>query len=183
MIDLDYKFYDDKMARLTALHQYVTALRISREKHLPASSQPVPDLGSPLYWFPLTSAWHTAKESSLVGLLPREEAAIFDDLYFQKDRMSIFADKYFEALEVQRKFEFRFKDQTTSDSSSTLANMSADDLRQYAGLISDSIAALQLSRFLTDLARNASHSVLNGTASAEELEKHLGDNTSEPSSK
>lgn len=181
LIDLDYKFYDNQLAALSALHQHVETLRASRGKHLPASTQPAPALPSPLYWFPLASAWHTAKESSEIALLPREEAAMFDDLYFQNDRMSTFADKYFDALNEQRRFESRFKDRnsagTSADAPSSLANMNAEDLKQYAGLISDSIEALQTSRFLTDLARNSSRSVLNGATSADELENHLGDNT------
>lgn len=111
---------------------------------------------------------------------------MFEEVYFENDRTRIFADRYFEVLGVQRRFEARFKDLRDPNdlslaagtiSASSLARMDPDELKQYSGLVSDAIDALQESRFVTSLARNASESVLNGARTAEELDKHLGDGT------
>jgi hypothetical protein len=186
LIDLDNKFYANKGTRLAALRQYVEELITRRTHGLPAPTEPPPDLGSPIFAFPRTSVWETAKESSLISLLPREEAAMFQEVYFENDRTRTFADRYFEARSDQRKFEVRFErlrdpnDLSSAAgviSASALARMNPDELKQYSALVSDAIETLEDSRFVTELARNSSQAVLNGARTPEELEKHLGDGT------
>jgi hypothetical protein len=187
IVDLDYKFYDDKTAALTALRGYIEDTRTRRIAKLPPPIQPPPELGSPLFGFPITSTWKTAKESSLVPLLPRNLAAMFEEVYFENDRMTTFADEYFVALGKQRKFAARFLDPgkpvdkdtfVESVSADTLARMSPDELKLYSGLISDALDALQESRYVTMLAKDSSNAILSGASSPEELNSHLGDNTS-----
>jgi hypothetical protein len=187
IVDLDYKFYDDKTSALTALRRYIEDTRTRRIAKLPPPIQPPPELGSPLFGFPITSTWKTAKESSLVPLLPRNLAAMFEEVYFENDRMTTFADEYFVALGKQRKFAARFLDPgkpvdkdtfVESVSADTLARMSPDELKLYSGLISDALDALQESRYVTMLAKDSSNAILSGASSPEELNSHLGDNTS-----
>jgi len=150
LIDLDDKFYEDKTARLNALRQYVDDLSERRNRKLPPPPQAPPDLGSPIFSFPITSVWSTAKESTYTALLPREEAAMFEEVYFENDRMRIFADLYFNAIARQRRFAARFKKQydpkaplIVGADAASLAGMNLEELKQYSGLISDAIDGLQ----------------------------------------
>ena len=183
IVDLDDKFYDDKTAALTALRRYIEDTRTRRIAKLPPPIQPPPELGSPLFGFPITSTWKTAKESSLVPLLPRNLAAMFEEVYFENDRMTTFADEYFVTLGKQRKFAARFldpgkpMDQGTwvgSVSADTLARMSPDELKLYSGLISDALDALQESRYVTMLAKDSSNAVLSGASLSRRVEQPSG---------
>ncbi len=109
---------------------------------------------------------------------------MFEEVYFENDRMRIFADRYFDTLTQQRRFAARFKKQYDSKAplnegadAASLAGMNLEELKQYSALISDAIDALRDSRFVTGLARNLSQAVLNGASSVEELDLHLGDPT------
>ncbi|MEI9980976.1 MAG: hypothetical protein WDN23_18615 [Edaphobacter sp.] len=183
---LDDVFYDDKTVRLTSLRRYVEDLRGRRLQKFPPSNQPVPDIGSPIFWFPTISVWKTAKEGMFLSLLPRDEVAMFEEVYFENHRMRLTADKYFDTLGVQRRFAGTFNDQydpavprPLSADASTLERMTPDELKEYSVRISNALDALQESRFVTNLARNASTAVLNGARSAEDVDKELAGDTSD----
>ncbi len=178
---LDYTFFDLKAAHFIGLQHYVDALRRKEPQStlskIPLPPGPVNDL----FWGPGSSAWETAKESSLLELLPPDEAAMYHDLYFQHETVNRYAEYYFRAEAQRRRFESRFQSLTTPvKSGETLEPMGPDDLKQYSALVVDALDALNECRFLTDLDSSASDAVLAGAKSPDEVERaaanaqHLG---------
>jgi hypothetical protein len=174
MFQRDYLFCDMNNARLVALHRYVEAVRANPHQSAISYDQLPPEPLRVTFWFPVESSWNTAKESSFVALLPRDEATMFYEVYVQNDLLLALADKYFDIAASRRRFEMRFADPSAPDASA-VGRMGPDDLKQYSGLISDAIDALSQARFALDLANGASIAAENGARSGDDLQRTVSD--------
>lgn len=126
---------------------------------------------------PSEAVWLTARESSLVGLLPRPLAEMYTRMYWQHDIVMGHIDDWFKDETALSAFEYRFDDAGPS-STPDLARMTPDQLDQYSVLLTRNIAirdalAGRLKLYATEL-----EAVLNGASSEDDLlriihQKHL----------
>src|ERR1700722_3172738 len=106
-MDLDYQYFDATMPWMLALRTDVDAMgasegKIKRSYRLPPKTRDI--------WWPDAPFWNTAKESATVGLMPREEAGMFDLVYTQQHLMTDAALEFNGARSRQASFENRFTD-------------------------------------------------------------------------
>jgi hypothetical protein len=151
------------------LRQTVNAMRESGGKvKLPYPAKPkIPTPAAPS-----DAVWATAKESSLIELLPRERAEIFARLYRQND----LAAKESETLAAARyeliSFEDRFDDVQTG-SKPDLSAMTVDDLKEYFIVLTRFIAAADIySNRLRSFAIG-DRAVLDGATSEEDMRRRM----------
>lgn len=121
---------------------------------------------------PSDAVWATAKESSLIELLPRERAEIYARLYRQHD----LAMKESETLAAARydliSFEDRFDDVQTR-SHPDLSLMTVDDLNEYFVVLTRFIAAVDLYAGRLRSFATGDQAVLDGATSEEDLRQRM----------
>ncbi len=142
----DLAIYDKVIAWLLQLQREVDDARASPGKAaLISAARPdgVPD--SPryaAYHVLATEAWTTAKESSLLVLLPREEAEIFARVEIQVDQVQSTRDQV-RALGIrQGAFETRFS-QGTYPPAFELSRLTPQQLDEYEALLADELEGVR----------------------------------------
>jgi hypothetical protein len=175
-VGLDVAIYDKQIAWLLALQQGVEEARTSGGKSAmtyPARPDGTPD--SPryvAYHVPETEAWTTAKESSLVALLPRAEAEIYARVYLQNDQVNETREQV-RALGIrQGAFETRFSHGTYPPDMSG-AQMTAQDLDEYEKVLADELEAVRIARVRLRIFGAANDYVLGGGTSEDDLRQAI----------
>ena len=93
-----------------------------------------------------TEAWTTAKESSLVALLPRVEAEIYARVYLQNDQVTETREQV-RALGIrQGAFETRFSHGTYPPDMSG-AQMTSKDMDEYEALLADELEVVRIAGY------------------------------------
>jgi len=177
IMDDDYRFFDASMAQIAANRERVDAMRASGGKiklsYLPFKNPHANGVGSTT---PLASVWTTAKESELVGLLPREEAKFYGRVYRQYDIYMDFND-HLRDVDVERtSFEAQFAatpmvrwERIYPD----LSRMSAEQLDEESALLTKFWVAQSYQRGRLDFFYAAESAVLEGGASDEDVLRHF----------
>jgi len=167
-VAIDIAIYDKQIDWLLALQRGVEEARTSGGKEAmayPARPDGTPD--SPryvAYHVPETEAWTTAKESSLVALLPRAEAEIYARVYLQNDQVNETREQV-RALGIrQGAFETRFSHGTYPPDMSG-AQMTAQDLDEYEKVLADELEAVRIARVRLKIFGAANDYVLSGGTS------------------
>jgi hypothetical protein len=83
-------------------------------------------------WSPDSPYWNTAKESAEIGLLPRDEAGMYDLVYAQQGFVKEMLLAYLNELDQLRRFESRFAVIESEVSASELAHMAPADQSRVA---------------------------------------------------
>jgi hypothetical protein len=161
--------FDSVKAYALTLRQAVDTMRKSGGKvKLPYPIRPK----MPTPAAPSDAVWATAKESSLIELLPRERAEIYARLYRQHD----LAIKESETLAAARfelsSFEDRFDD-AQAKSHPDLTLMTVDDLNEYFILISRFVAASDIYSSRLRSFAVGDRAVLDGATSEDEMRQRM----------
>lgn len=161
-------------ARMVALRDEVDRMRESGGKLKlafipsptvdPQTKQPLP-----LGLQPSETAWTTAKESELVGLLPRDEAEIYSRLEIQYDRFTDAIDVDSHSRDDLTAFEMRFKQSGRATDPPDMARMTVDDLNEYSILLSRVLAASGYEENRARLYDQETEAILHGARTEEEM--------------
>jgi hypothetical protein len=175
LYSLDDVYFAQNAARLAVLRHYVDALRRKEPAESLLKITVPPDPDSYIFWNPTDSSWQTAKQSSLLALLPRDEASMYNDVYFQNELMIESSKPYFQAAAAQRRFESRFQNPIAPapHGADKLPPMGPNELDQYSSLIADSIDSLDGLRRAADLGNSVALAVLQGAHSADQVEESV----------
>jgi hypothetical protein len=169
---LDYDYYARERSRVVALRHDVDAMIASGGKlKLSYGSSYVVD--QDLRVLPTDSVWSTAKESSLVGLLPRTEAEAYNRLDRQHDLLSYALDQLrYEQRDI-RGFENEFDD-ASPNRTPDLGRMTIAQLKEYSALLSNELSNLDL--FFTRLQYfdEANQALIDGPITEENVLKKMG---------
>ncbi|MGH8232350.1 MAG: hypothetical protein ACRESY_11055, partial [Steroidobacteraceae bacterium] len=187
LMEIDNRYFDATLPWLIQLRNKVDEVRESGGKvkfdYLPAPRT------DGLFW-PDSPYWNTAKQSAEVGLLPRDEAGMYDLVYTQQGVMKDRYDGYANVIDEIRRFESRFANlkigAAATDGDVAVGNIwndtpipdisriTSEDLREYSILLN--AAVTELSRFhrYTTLAYAVTHAATQGAHSDEQLFKLMG---------
>ena len=179
MDDDDYPYFDALLAQIAANRERVDAMRAGGGKiklsYLSFKNPHANGVGSTT---PLASVWTTAKESELVGLLPRDEAKFYDRVYRQYDLYMTATDRQGAATVDLRSFEAQFAatpkvpwgwPTTYPD----LSRMSIAQLDQESALLTKFLLATSALRTRLDFFSAAENAVLHGGANDEDVISHF----------
>jgi hypothetical protein len=174
VIKLNDVYFHQQGSALAALRTQVDSLRghPADGPHRAAISTVT---GSNRYFFPDAPVWNTAKESGLVTLLPRREAALYDLVYGQNDLVTIQFHKYDETLGALRDFCLRFTADPSRDLD--LTTLSPDDLQQYKVLLANLQGEMERFRHKTDVAQAITQQAARGEANDEHAFEQIGIST------
>jgi hypothetical protein len=197
LMDIDNQYFDATLPWLIQLRNKVEEMRDSGGKvkfdYLPAPKT------SGLFW-PDAPYWNTAKESAEVGLLPRDEAGMYDLVYSEQGVMKERYYGYANVIEEIRRFESRFANLRIGASASNsekltpgqhdrdfavgniwndtpipdISKMTSEDLREYSVLLNDALTELSRFHRYTNLAHGVTRAVTLGAQSDEQLLKLMG---------
>jgi hypothetical protein len=165
---LDIAIYDKVVVWLQEIQRGVDAERATGGKAVfvyPPRPDGIPD--SPRYtaYHVLESeAWTTAKESSLLTLLPRDEAEIYTRVSFQADQVQETRDRARELGIRQGGFETRFSSGTYPPVFD-LTKLSAAQLDEYEALLADELETVRIARVRLRIFAAANDYVLAGGTS------------------
>ncbi|MES2392293.1 MAG: hypothetical protein V4555_11675 [Acidobacteriota bacterium] len=130
---------------LVSLRNDVDAMRSSHGQiKLPYRPRPAFDPADPthaplvLRW-PPDGVWQTARESSLVGLLPRWQAEIYSGLALQHQLFAASTSTWIAEQTNLAAFEMRFNDAADANAPD-LSRMSPADLDQYSAMLTRNLA-------------------------------------------
>jgi hypothetical protein len=163
---------------MLALRQDVDTMRASGGKiKLPYRPRPAFDPDDPTHTpmgprWPPDGVWQTARESSLVGLLPRQQAEIYSSLAFQHQ---FFADATSTWVAEQTKlisFEMRFDDGQPG-STPDLSRMSPAELEEYYVMLTHNLALRDTMVNRIKIYDAAETAVLNGATTKEALGQRI----------
>jgi hypothetical protein len=134
-----------RTVRLLALRDAVNRMRDSGGRlkldYIPYSTDdPSTNRHLPPQVLPSNAAWATAKESQLVGLLPRPEAEMYSRLDVQHDRLTEVVQHWLEENRALEAFETRFREQGSR--TPDMRRMSVEQLDEYSVLLSNGISGL-----------------------------------------
>jgi len=135
-----------RTSRLLALRDAVNRMRDSGGRlkldYIPYSTDdPAANRHVPPQVLPSNAAWATAKESQLVGLLPRPEAEMYSRLDVQHDRLTEVVQHWLEENRALEAFETRFREQGSH--TPDMRRMSVEQLDEYSVLLSNGISGLE----------------------------------------
>jgi hypothetical protein len=172
----DVALYDTIIAWLLQLQRGVDAERATGGKATfvyPARPDGIPD--SPryaAYHVLATEVWTTAKESSLLVLLPRDEAEIYARVYFQVDQVQTTRDQV-RALGIrQGAFETRFS-HGTYPPVFDLSKLTPQQLDEYEALLADELEGVRVGMSRLKIFAAANDYVLSGGMSQDDLRKAI----------
>jgi hypothetical protein len=163
---------------LVALRNDVDAMRASHGRiKLPYRPRPAFDPADPthgplvLRW-PPDGVWQTARESSIVALLPRRQAEIYSGLDLQHQLFAASTSTWIAEQTNLAAFEMRFNDAGAA-SAPDLSRMSPADLDQYSAMLARNLA-LRDTIVNRSVIYDASESaVLDGVLSRDELSRRI----------
>jgi hypothetical protein len=205
LMDIDYQSFDLIRPWLIQLRAKVEEVRESGGK-FKFDYMPVPKTKG--FWWPDAPYWNTAKESAEVGLLPRDEAGMYDLVYTEQGSMKERFYDYAKTIDAIRRFESRFAnlsiDTSAPDSGKVVSEqsnrdiavgnvqndtpipdvsrMTAEDLREYLVLLNDALTELSRFQGYTKLAYGVTHAVTLGAKSDEQLFQLMGGRSDDKSS-
>jgi hypothetical protein len=185
LMDIDNQYFDATRPWLIQLRSKVDAMRESVGK-LKFDYLPAPKTRG--LWWPDAPYWNTAKESAEVGLLPRDEAGMYDLVYAEQGVMKERLYGYANTLDEMRRFESRFANLNASASASDsekatidpherdyivggiygdtpvpdVSRMTSEDLRDYSVLLNAALTELARFHLYTRLAYEVTHAVTLG---------------------
>jgi len=205
LMDIDYQSFDLTRPWLIQLRAKVEEMRESGGKfkfdYLPAPK-------TKGFWWPDAPYWNTAKESAEVGLLPRDEAGMYDLVYGEQGAMKEQFYEYGKTIDAIRRFESRFANLSIDTSAPDagrvvseqpdrdiavgniqndtpmpdVSRMTAEDLREYSVLLNDALTELSRFQRYTKLAYGVTHAVTQGAKSDEQLFQLMGGRSDDKSS-
>jgi hypothetical protein len=195
LMDIDNQHFDAMLAWLIELRGQVDATRASGGK-ANFTYQPPPKTRG--VWSPDSPYWNTAKESAEIGLLPRDEAGMYDLVYAQQGFVKEVVLAYLNELDQLRRFESRFAVIESKVSASELAHMTpadqsrvadniADvrpvpdvsrmtpqDLGEYSVLLTNTLTELFRFHRTTNIAYGVTRAITRGARSDEDLFRMMG---------
>ena len=175
-VTTDVAIYDKQIAWLLELQRDVEEARVTGGKTAfvyPERPEGIPD--SPhyvSYHVFETEAWTTAKESSLLVLLPRAEAEIYARVYIQSDQVTQTRERVRELGIRQGAFETRFSRGTYPPDMSQ-AQMTPQDLNEYETILADELEAVRIAQVRLRIFGAANDYVLGGGTSETELRQAI----------
>jgi hypothetical protein len=173
-MDGDYRYFDAWMSYLTALRSDVDTMRASGGKtKLPFRPFVNPN-GSVALTRPSSSSWTTAKESTLVALLPREEAKFYDRVYLE---LQYYDNAYTIRNEVINEvnfFEARFAPVTLAPIKPDLSLMSVEQLKEFSTLLAKNLVVNRFLRIRLEYFYAAETAVVNGHETEDDILNYLG---------
>jgi hypothetical protein len=170
-VAIDVAIYDKQVAWLLALQRGVEEARTTGKAAAAYPERPDGTPDSPRYvaYHVLESeAWTSAKESSLLVLLPRAEAEIYARVYIQSDQVSETRERVRELGIRQGAFETRFSHGTYPPDMSG-AQMTPQDLSEYEALLADELEAVRIARVRLKIFSAANDYVLGGGTSESDV--------------
>ena len=205
LMDIDYQSFDLTRPWLIQLRTKAEEMRESTGKL--KFVYPLAPKTKGLWW-PDAPYWNTAKESAEVGLLPRDEAGMYDLVYTEQGAMKEKFYEYVKTIDAIRRFESRFAnlsiDSAAPDSGKVVSEqpdrdivvgivqndtpipdvsrMTAEDLREYSVLLNDALTELSRFRGYTNLAYGVTRAVTLGAKSDEQLFQMMGGRADDKSS-
>jgi len=176
MIESDFRFLDVYMRYELDLKAYVDEMR-ARHVRFPLPDRLAHDeaavnssRGRPSFTIS-TAAWATARESQMVGLLPRAEAETYSRLYREEELEHLEFERYLESRDTLGNFSSRSLDRRTQ--TVDYAQMSDDDLKEDSALISAFFNSLRSLKTMLKQFYGANNAVLSGAGSAEQVAQAL----------
>jgi hypothetical protein len=134
---------------------------------------PYPSHGSFPTTMPSDAVWITAKESSLVSLLPRSKAEIYARLYRQHDLLQEDVKQWLDKELELSTFENQFDDAGPT-SEPDISRMTVQDLRTYSALLTKSLTYRNRVQGRFENFHILDEAVLAGAVSEDDLIKKLG---------
>jgi hypothetical protein len=122
---------------------------------------------------PSDAVWATARESSLVALLPRSEATVYARLYRQHDLLQGSLSKWQDVEMELDSFQNKFEDGNPT-SVPDVSSMTVEQLKEYSTLLTRSLTSRQTVNSRLDNFRVVDEAVLAGAVSEEGLIDKLG---------
>jgi hypothetical protein len=160
ILDRNYRNLDTYMAWASTLRDTVNAMHASGGKtKLPYP--PKPDLGQTVMTMPSSTAWTTAQASALVDLLPREEAKMYDRVYYELKLYSDVQTTRGDQIREETFFLARFAPVTLAPLKPDLSRMSVDQLDQFSALLTNDLVATRGLRGRLDTQCAAEKAVVN----------------------
>ena len=173
---IDVAIYDKVIAWLLEIQRGGDAARASGGKAVfvyPARADGIPDSPRFAAYHVLESeAWTTAKESSLLVLLPRDEAEIHARVYIQSDLVESFRERTRELGVRQGAFETRFS-HGTYPPVFDLSSLTPQQLDEYDALLADELETYRIGIARLKIFAAANDYVLSGGVSEDELRKAI----------
>jgi hypothetical protein len=175
VVGVDVAIYDKQIDWLLALQRGVEEARATGKAATAYPDRPDGTPDSPRYvaYHVLESeAWTTAKESSLLVLLPRAEAEIYARVYIQADQVSDTRERVREAGIRQGAFETRFS-QGTYPPDMSGARMTPQDLDEYEKVLADEMEEVRIARVRLRIFGAANDYVLGGGTSEVDVRRAI----------
>jgi hypothetical protein len=172
ILDRNYHNLDTYMAWASGLRDTVNAMHTSGgKKKLPYP--PRPDNARIVMTMPSSSAWTTAQASALEDLLPREEAKMYDRVYYELKLYSDVQEKKGDAGRAETYFVARFGPVTLAPLKPDLSLMSVEQLDQFSALVTDDLVANRGLRNRLDILCVAEKTVVSGSTSEDDILSNL----------
>jgi hypothetical protein len=160
-LDHNYHNLDNYMAWASGLRDTVNAMHASGGK-IKLPYPPRPDPAQTITTMPSSSAWTTAQASALVDLLPREEAKMYDRVYYELKQYSDVQAIRQDQINEETFFLARFGPVTLAPLKPDLSRMSVDQLDQFSDLLTNDLVATRGFRSRFDILCAAEKAVVNG---------------------
>ena len=158
------------------LSKYSDYLRVVREnvdalrsgKAVPPLD-PRPDVNP---FLPSAGAWNSARDSSELALLPREETSIYEELYAQREFLIHFIQDWFAAGDELNKFNSQYREKVSQQQidASKLTPVERD---RYSTVLTNLMILTQKMMGTTQFYENENKCILNGVESVEELHRQM----------
>ncbi|HEY5056954.1 MAG TPA: hypothetical protein VII58_12395 [Acidobacteriaceae bacterium] len=174
--EIDIALYDKIVVWLVQLQHGVDEARASGGKIAfvyPARPEGIPDSPRYVAYHVLqTEIWTTAKESSLLVLLPRDEAQLYARLYIQADQVQTTRDRTRETGMQQGAFETRFS-HGSYPPDLDLSKLTLQQLDEYEKVLADELESVRVATVRLKIFDTANSYLLSGGGSEDELRKAI----------
>jgi hypothetical protein len=173
---IDIAIYDKVIAWLLELQRGVDAVRDSHGKAgfvYPARPDGIPDSDRYVAYHVLqTEVWTTAKESSQLVLLPREEAEVYARAYIQADQVQWTRDRVRDLGIRQGAFEGRYS-RGRYPAVPDVARFTPQQLDEYETVLADELEEVRIAQVRLRIFAAANDYLLSGGRDQEEMRKAL----------
>ena len=174
LVNRNYEYFHVMVPYLINLRNDVDRAIASGGK-IKLTAAPLPPITG-AYFCPDAPVWNIARADATVGLLPRDEAEMFDLLYVQQDLMFKTSGTYTEVLSKFESFLNRYRrNPTIDDSAADFYSISPEDLRTFSHLITDLLTSLTDFYWYTEQIGNMISAVFNGVHTKADLIPHLSE--------
>jgi len=181
IMKLDLKVLADNREWTHALRNNVDALLEARGKGKrgKAVTAKLPLRNNSQMIMPSEAVWVTAKDSSLLALLPRSEAEMYEDVYLQHDFLRNVIDRAFAEDDNMLNFENKVAFEQVSQAPDKIAvaldltKLSSEQLQQYSTLLTHELTqGSQMIDFMKYYA-DENNALLSGAETEEELHQRM----------